>query len=157
VWAVDANAAVAKSGALRDLVAESAYTRPKFGLFTISAFAGTGLALVVIGIFSVLAYTVALLSHEIGVRMALGAQRKNVLGMVLWKGLRLISAGTLMGVAASLGMTRLLASEAPGVSLTDPWTYGAVVVLFVAVGLVAAWLPARRAAGIDPLVALRYE
>ena len=157
VWAVDPNAAVAKGGSVKDLVAEAVYTQPRFGLFTISAFAGIGLALVLIGIFSVLAYTVALLSHEIGVRMALGAQRRNVLAMVLWKGLRLISAGTLIGVAASLGMTRLLVSQLRGVSSTDPWTYGVVVILFVAIGSVASLLPARRAAGIDPLAALRYE
>jgi putative ABC transport system permease protein len=157
IWAVDSNAAVIRSGSIKDLLAEEAYTRPQFGLITIGAFAGIGLALVLIGIFSVMAYTVALQTHEIGVRMALGAQRGNVLTMVLWKGLRLISAGVLIGVLASLGLTRFLASQISGVSASDPLTFFAVVILFLTVGMIASLLPARRAAGIDPLVALRYE
>jgi ABC-type antimicrobial peptide transport system permease subunit len=157
VWAVDSNAAVTRSGSIKDLLAEEAYTRPQFGLITIGAFAGIGLALVLIGIFSVMAYTVALQTHEIGVRMALGAQRGNVLTMVLGKGLRLISVGILVGVLASLGLTRFLASQISGVSATDPLTYCSVVIIFLVVGLIASLLPARRAAGIDPLVSLRYE
>jgi putative ABC transport system permease protein len=157
IWAVDSNAAVTRSGSIKDLLAEEAYTRPQFGLITVGAFAGIGLALVLIGIFSVMAYTVALQTHEIGVRMALGAQHGNVLRMVLWKGLRLISVGILIGVLASLGLTRFLASQISGVSATDPLTFFAVVTLFFAVGLIASLLPARRAADIDPLVALRYE
>jgi putative ABC transport system permease protein len=104
-----------------------------------------------------MAYTVALQTHEIGVRIALGAQRGNVLTMVLWKGLRLISIGMLIGVLASLGLTRFLASQIQGVSATDPFTFFAVVILFLAVGSIASLLPARRAAGIDPLISLRYE
>jgi ABC-type antimicrobial peptide transport system permease subunit len=157
VWAVDSNAAVTRSGSIKDLLAEAAYTRPRFGLIAIGAFAGIGLALVLVGIFSVMAYTVALQTHEIGVRMALGAQHGNVLAMVLWQGLRLISAGMLIGVLASLALTRFLASQISGVSATDPLTFCAVVTLFLAVGVMASLLPARHAAGIDPLVALRYE
>jgi putative ABC transport system permease protein len=157
VWAVDSNAAVTRSGSVKDLLAEEAYTRPQFGVITIGAFAGIGFALVLIGIFSVMAYTVALQTHEIGVRMALGAQHRNVLAMVLWMGLRLISVGVLIGVLVSLGLTRFLEGQISGVSVTDPWTFGTVVIVFLAVGLLASLLPARRAAGIDPLVALRYE
>jgi putative ABC transport system permease protein len=157
VWAVDSNAAVTRSGSIKDLLAEAAYTRPRFGLIAIGAFAGIGLALVLVGIFSVMAYTVALQTHEIGVRIALGAQHGNVLAMILWQGLRLISVGVLTGVLASLALTRFLASQISGVSATDPLTFGAVVTVFLAVGLIASLLPARRAAGIDPLVALRYE
>ena len=157
IWAVDSNAAVVQSGSIKDLLAEEAYTRPQFGLITVGVFAGIGLALVLIGIFSVMACTVALQTHEIGVRMALGAQHGNVLKMVLWNGLRLISAGILIGVLASLGLTRFLEGQLSGVSATDPLTFFAVVTLFLAVGLFASLLPARRAVGIDPLVALRYE
>ena len=157
IWAVDSNAAVTRSGSIKNLLAEEAYVRPQFGLIAIGVFAGIGLALVLIGIFSVMAYAVALQTHEIGVRMALGAQRGNVLTMVLWNGLRLISAGILIGVLTSLVLTRFLASQLSGVSATDPLTFFAVVTLFLAVGLIASLLPARRAAGIDPLVALRYE
>jgi putative ABC transport system permease protein len=157
IWAVDSNAAVADSRSVKDLLAEEAYTQPQFGLITISAFAGIGLALVLVGIFSVMAYTVALQTHEIGVRMALGAQHANVVKMVLGKALRLISVGILIGVLVSLGLTRFLASQLAGISATDPVTFFAVITLFLAVGLLASLLPARCAAGIDPLVALRYE
>ena len=157
IWAVDSNAAVTRSGSIKDLLAEQAYVRPQFGLIAIGVFAGIGLALVLIGIFSVMAYNVALQTHEIGVRMALGAQRGNVLKMVLWRGLRLISMGILMGVLTSLGLTRFLASQLSSVSPTDPLTFCAVTTVFLAVGLLASLLPARRAAGINPLVALRYE
>jgi putative ABC transport system permease protein len=157
IWAVDSNAAVADSRSVKELLAEEAYTQPQFGLITISAFAGIGLALVLVGIFSVMAYTVALQTHEIGVRMALGAQHANVLKMVLGKALRLISVGIFIGVLASLGLTRFLASQLAGISTTDPVTFFAVITLFLAVGLLASLLPARRAASIDPLVALRYE
>ena len=157
IWAVDSNAAVSRSGSIKNLLAEEVYTRPRFGLITIAVFAGMGLALVVIGIFSVMAYTVALQTHEIGVRMALGAQQGNVLKMVLWKALRLISVGVLLGVLASLGLTHFLTSQIQGVSARDPLTFLAVVILFLAVGMIASLLPARRAAGIDLLSALRYE
>ena len=157
VWAVDSNAAVTESGSVKDFLGEAAYVQPRFGLITISAFAGIGLALVLIGIFSVMAYSVALRTHEIGIRVALGAQHGNILKMVLWHGLRLISLGILIGVLASLGLTRFLASQISGVSATDPLTFGAVVVVFLAVGLAACFLPARRAAHLDPLVALHYE
>jgi putative ABC transport system permease protein len=157
VWTVDSSAAVASSGSIKNLLAEDVYTRPRFGLIAIAIFAGIGLALVLIGIFSVMAYTVALQTHDIGVRMALGAQQGNVLKMVLWKALRLISVGVLLGVLASLGLTHFLTSQIQGVSARDPLTFLAVVILFLAVGMIASLLPARRAAGIDLLSALRYE
>jgi len=89
--------------------------------------------------------------------MALGAQQGNVLKMVLGKGLRLISVGVLLGVLASLGLTHFLTSQIQGVSARDPLTFLAVVILFLAVGMIASLLPARRAAGIDLQSALRYE
>ena len=89
--------------------------------------------------------------------MALGAQQSNVLKIVLWKGLRLISVGVLLGVLASLGLTHLLAGQIQGISARDPLTFFAVVILFLAVGLIASLLPALRAAGIDLLTVLRYE
>src|SRR5205823_11738818 len=96
-------------------------------------------------------------THEIGIRIALGAQQSNVLQMVLRKGMRLIAAGILLGLVSSFALTRLLASQIWGVSATDPLTFSIVVVIVVAVGLVACLLPARRATHVDPLVALRYE
>ncbi len=113
--------------------------------------------MVVIGIFSVMAYTVSLQIHEIGIRMALGAQQQNILWLVLLNGLRLVLAGILIGVFASYALTRFLASQISGVSATDPATFAVVVAIVVSAGLTACLLPARRASQIDPLVALRYE
>jgi ABC-type antimicrobial peptide transport system permease subunit len=119
--------------------------------------AGIALLLVVVGVFSVTAYTVSLRTQEIGVRMALGAQQSDVLRMVLRHGFALIAAGLVIGLLASVGLTRFLASQIWGVSATDPWTFGIVALLLVLAGLVACYLPARRATEVDPLVALRYE
>jgi putative ABC transport system permease protein len=115
------------------------------------------LMLVVIGIFSVMAYAVSLRTHEIGVRMALGAQRDDVLRMVLGRGSALIGAGIVLGLLASFGLTRYLANRVWGISVTDPWTYSLVIVSVVAVGVAACLSPARRASKVDPMVALRYE
>jgi len=104
-----------------------------------------------------MAYTVSLQTHEIGIRMALGAQQNNILQMILTKGARLLAAGILLGLFASYGLTRFMASQIWGVSATDPWTFSAVAALVVVVGLGACFLPARRATRVDPLIALRYE
>lgn len=103
------------------------------------------------------AYNVSLQTHEIGVRMALGAQQSKVLTMILTKGMRLVAAGMVIGCVASYGLTRFLASQIWGVSATDPWTFGTVAAIILTVGLAACLLPARRATQVDPLIALRYE
>jgi predicted permease len=139
-------------GSLRDF-----YRGPQFELVTLGSFAGIGLLLVLIGISSVMVYTVSLRTHEIGIRMALGAQRTNILNMVLTKGLCLVAGGVAIGLLVSFAVTRLLASEISGVSVTDPWTFGAVAALVTAVGVAAGYLPARRAMRVDPMIALRYE
>ncbi len=157
VWAVDPNVAVSESGSIKTFLEQYAYKEPEFDLLTIGAFAGIGLALVVIGVFSVMAYAVSLRTPEFGIRMALGAQRGDILGMVLKSGLALIIVGVLIGLAGSFALTRFLTSQLQGVSPTDPLTFGAVVAVILATGLAACLLPARRAARVDPLVALRYE
>jgi putative ABC transport system permease protein len=124
---------------------------------SLGSFAGIGLLLAAIGVFSVMAYAVSLQTHEIGIRMALGAQRPDILQMVLTKGLSLVIAGILIGLATSFAVTRLLSSELWGVSASDPWTFCAVVAVVVLVGAMACLLPARRATRVDPLIALRYE
>jgi putative ABC transport system permease protein len=116
-----------------------------------------GLALVVIGVFSVMGYTVALQTREIGIRMALGAQQRNILRRVLLSGLRLVAVGIFVGLLASYALTRFLASQIWGISATDPATFAAVVLIVVSAGLNACLVPARRAAQTDPLVALRHE
>jgi len=157
VWAVDSSVAVTETGSLKTLLEETSYAEPQFGLIATGAFAGIGLALVVIGVFSVMAYTVSLHTHEIGIRIALGAAQNNILKMVLTKGLALIAAGVVIGLLASLWLTRFIASQIWGVSATDPWTFIAVVIMISFAGLTACLLPARSAAKVDPLVALRYE
>lgn len=157
VWAVDPNVAVSESGSIKTFLEQYAYKEPEFDLLTIGAFAGIGLALVVIGVFSVMAYAVSLRTPEFGIRMALGAQRGDILGIVLKSGVALIIVGVLIGLAGSFALTRFLTSQLQGVSPTDPLTFGAVVAVILATGLAACLLPARRAARVDPLVALRYE
>jgi putative ABC transport system permease protein len=157
IWAVDANVALAETGSIESYLQKRDYAVPQFGLIVLSGFATIGLSLVVIGVFSVMTYTVSLQTHEIGVRMALGAQQDNILAMVLRKGLSLIVAGIIVGVLASLALTRLIASQLWGVKPTDPWTVGTVVAVILAVGLTACFLPARRATQVDPLIVLRYE
>jgi putative ABC transport system permease protein len=145
------------TGSLEDYLKRFSYAGPKFSLVIFSVFAGIGLVLAMIGVFSVMAYTVSLQTHEIGVRMALGAQQSDILRMVLKKGLGLIGTGIVVGVLASLGLTRFMASQIWGVSVLDRSTFAAVVVVLAVVGLAACILPARRAAQEDPLTALRYE
>ena len=157
IWAVDHNIALTQAGSLESLMYRFSYARPEFGLKILGAFAGIGLLLVVIGVFSVMAYTVSLQTHEIGIRLALGAQQTSILTMILTKGMRLMAAGVLIGLLASYYLTRFIASQIWGVSTTDPLTFAAVVIVVVSVGLTACLMPARRAARVDPLVALRYE
>src|SRR5580658_7792293 len=157
IWAVNRDEIVALSSPLEDFLQRFAYSTPEFGLLICTPLASIALMLVVIGVFSVMAYTVSLQTQEIGIRMALGAQQSSILQMILTKGARLLAAGILLGLFASYGLTRFLASQIWGISATDRWTFTAVASFVVAVGLGACFLPARRATQVDPLVALRYE
>ncbi len=156
VRALDPGVQISTSGTLEASLKEF-YRGPQFELVVLGAFAFIGLALVIIGIFSVMAYTVSLQTHEIGIRMALGAQQTNILRLVLLDGFHLVGAGIIIGVCAGFVLTRFLASQISDVSVTDPWTFGAVVMVVVLVGLAACLFPARRAAAVDPLIALHYE
>jgi putative ABC transport system permease protein len=115
--------------------------------------------LVTLGVYSVLAYTTARRTQEIGIRLALGAKGSDVLGLVIRMGLRLVGIGVGLGLIASLALGRVIATQlwGVGVSAYDPWTLTCVPVLLIITGLLACWIPARRAANVDPLVALRYE
>ena len=157
IWSVDPKIVISDTGTLQNLLSVFTYTEPRFDLITSGAFAGIGLLLVVIGVFSVMAYAVSLRTHEIGIRMALGAAPGNILKMVLAKGVKLIAAGLVIGLLASFGLTRFIASQVWGISVSDPITFASVVAIVVLVGFMACFLPARRAAHVDPMVALRYE
>ena len=133
------------------------YAEPRLALVILGVFAGLGLLLVGLGVFSVIAYTVSRQTHEIGVRIALGARRGDVLRAVLGLGFKLIGVGLAVGTAASLALSRVLASQLFGVPPHDPPTLAAVVAVVAAAGLLACYFPARRAMRVDPLVALRYE
>ena len=157
IWSVDRNVAFAEAGTLSSFLQRYSYAQPEFGLVSLGTFAGIGLLLAAIGVYSVMAYSVSLQTREIGIRMALGAQRDDILRMVLRKGMALLIGGILAGLLTSFAVTRLLANEIWGVSANDPLTFCAVVAVVFLVGAAACLLPARRATHVDPLVALRYE
>jgi predicted permease len=129
----------------------------RFGMILLGAFAGLALLLSGIGIYGVLSYVVAERTHEIGIRMALGAGAPEILRLVLGRGGRMVLAGTLLGLAGAASLTRLISGMLYGVSATDPLTFGGVALLLAAVALLACYIPARRATRVEPTVALRYE
>jgi putative ABC transport system permease protein len=157
IWATDSNAAVTFTGTLEGYINQFSYAGPRFGFLLMTVFASVGLVLVTIGVYSVLAYATSCRTQEIGIRMALGAEGSDVLGMVLRMGLRLVAVGVAIGLVASVALGRVIATQLWGVSAYDPWTLVSVPVLLLLTGLAACWLPAQRAAAVDPLVALRYE
>jgi putative ABC transport system permease protein len=157
VWATDADATIFENRTVRDLLKSRVYAEPRFSFLLISVFACVGLLLVTTGVGSVMAYTVSLRTHEIGVRMALGAHPGDVLDLVLRRGLRLIAIGIAIGMVGATALTRFLASQLWHVSPGDPMTFAAVIVLLFVVGFGACLWPAHRAAHVDPAVALRFE
>jgi predicted permease len=157
VWQTDPNIAMVNAASADALLQKFFYANPQFEFFTLGFFATMGLLLVLIGIFSVMGYTVALQTHEIGVRMALGAARSQIVRMVLRKGMILVASGLAIGVAGSVASARYLAHQFQNIQPLDVGTYAGVLVLIVAAGLAACVVPARRAAHIDPLEAIRCE
>jgi ABC-type antimicrobial peptide transport system permease subunit len=129
----------------------------RFSMILLGVFATLALVLSSIGIYGVLSYLVGQRMHEIGIRIALGAQQRNVLMLILGEGTKTAIIGVAIGLAAALGLTRLMASVLYGVSATDPLTFAAVAIVLTFVALVACYIPARRAMRVDPIIALRYE
>ena len=157
VWSVDRGVALTFTDTAEHFISQFSYAQPRFGLYLLGVFAGVGLVLVTIGVYGVIAYAVSRQTHEIGVRMALGADRAAVLRMVLRVGLRLLLIGVAIGLAGSILVGRTLASQLFGISPYDPVTLAGVVALLFVAGLAACLVPARAATRVDPMVALRYE
>jgi putative ABC transport system permease protein len=147
----------AQSIASMEDVLGATIAQPRFQGRLLAVFSALALALAVIGIYGVLAYQVTERRHEIGIRMALGAEKNAVLGMVLRRTLVLAGAGIALGTAGALGVTRVLEKFLFEVTPTDPAVFGLVAVVLAGAALLAGLLPARRAASMDPVVALRYE
>jgi putative ABC transport system permease protein len=157
IWSVNKSVAVTRVVTLSEILAQFSYAEPRLVLVILGAFAVLGLVLVALGVFSVTAYAVSRQTHEIGIRMALGAGRTDVLQLVLRTALRLVGSGVVLGALASLAATRVLASQLFGVKPHDPATLVAVGAVVLGVGFLACYLPAWRASRVDPTVALRYE
>jgi putative ABC transport system permease protein len=156
IWRVDKDQPIFDVRAMDQIIA-GITSAQRVAFLTLDAFAFLALGLAAIGIYGVTSYAVMQRIHEIGVRVALGAQRGDILGMVVLSGVKLAGAGVLIGLLGSFGLTRLISSLLFGVSASDPLTFAIVAALLFAVALLACYIPARRAAKVDPLVALRYE
>jgi putative ABC transport system permease protein len=156
VWDLDSQLAVAQLRTM-DQVIQKSTTPRRFNLLLLTGFASLALVLSAIGIYGVIAYSVVRRVREIGVRMALGAQRNDVMRLVVGQGLLLLLSGVGLGIVGALALTRSLGSFLYGVKATDPVTFACVAALLAGVGLVASYVPARRATKVDPVNALRYE
>jgi putative ABC transport system permease protein len=156
VWQVEKNTVLSRVTTMNNLLSEVT-ARPRFILFMLGVFALVALLLTGIGVYGVLAYTVAQNTREIGVRMALGAKPRDALKLTLWQGMRLALLGVGLGLVGALALTRLLKTLLFSVSATDPLTFAMIALILVFVALLAALAPARRATKVDPVVALRCE
>ena len=156
IAALNKDQAVFNVRTMKEIVGQSVAPR-RFSMLLLSVFAIVALGLASIGLYGTMSYTVTQRTREIGLRMTLGAQRGNVLRLVIGQGMKLALTGVLLGVVASFALTRTIKNLLFGVSATDPATFASIAVLLVLVALLACWIPARRATRVDPLIALRYE
>jgi len=153
---IDKDQPIENVRAMTQLVASSVGQR-RLSVQLLAGFSGVALLLAAIGLYGLLAFNVTQRTHEIGIRMALGAQRRDMLGLVVGQGMRLALLGVCIGLAAALALSRVLQTLLFDVKPTDPLTFTAVSLALIAVALLACWLPARRAGKVDPMEALRYE
>src|SRR6266498_3212692 len=156
VTAIDANLPVFEVRTMEERLFESV-AQPRFRTVLLGVFAALALLMAVVGLYAVMAVSVAQRTHELGIRIALGAQRRDVIGLVVGQGVKSVGIGIAIGLVGALALTRVLTTLLYEVKPTDPLTILAAPVLLIAVSILACWAPARRAAGVDPLTALRYE
>ena len=156
VLAVDKDQPVTEIKSMKQFVSESVF-RPRVNTILLSVFATMALILAVVGIYGVISYSITQRTREMGIRLALGAQTRDVQAMVVGQGMRLSLTGVGIGVTGAFALTRVMRALLFGVSASDPLTYAVVALLLVVMSLVACYIPARRAAKVDPTVALRYE
>jgi putative ABC transport system permease protein len=156
VWSVDKDQPVWKVRSLEFLL-QRAMSRSRFMMRLLTVFSTIALLLAAVGVYGVISYSVSQRTHEIGVRMALGAQYRDVIRLVMRQGVKLVLIGVVIGLLGALGLRQLIEGLLFGVSATDPITFLVVALLLMSVALLACWIPARRAAKVDPIVTLRYE
>ena len=156
VWAIDPLMPVTNTRPMEQILAHDSGSQ-RFNAILLALFSLLAVVLAAVGIYGVISYSVSQRTHEIGIRMALGAQPGDILKMVVGQGLLLTAIGIGIGLAGAFALTRFLASLLFGVTPTDPATFATVAAVLAAVALLACYIPARRATRVDPLVALRYE
>ena len=156
IQTIDKEQPVADLRTMESWISESV-SRARFGTLLLTAFAGLALLLAVVGIYGVMNYSVTQRTHEIGVRIALGARSVDVLRLIVWQGLWLTLVGVILGLVGAFAMTRVISSQLFGVTATDPLTFVGVALLLTSVAFIACLVPARRATKVDPMIALRAE
>ncbi len=156
VWSLDPDQPALRVADMEDILTK-AVELPRFNMLLFGVFACVGLLLAAVGVYGLMAYLVVQRTHEIGIRIALGADKGDVLRIVMSHGVKLVAMGTAIGLASALALTRLIKSWLVNVSLTDPLTFVGIVALLTSVALLACYIPARRATKVDPLQALRHE